>query len=222
MKFNAEIIILVLIFSLLSNICLAADSLQGATVHSFLSRFCARKPDAHGPIHCCYGGDPRAPVPEISKRSVPLFARHSRYGTTLYRCETRLSLRRCQRSVCSRPILFSETMPQTLEKTIAMSSDKTLLFIGPGSFEDWDPIEDFEHATQYETWNHVYDSEETRTRTGKWYWADLDPNLKNEPDLDIGFDSRHSAGSLRLTAKRQRHLSTRSHNFRRGDFKPCY
>lgn len=64
-------------------------------------------------------------------------------------------------------------------------------FIGPGSFEDWDPIEDFEHATQYETWNHVYDSEETRTRTGKWYWADLDPSLKNEPDLDIDFDSRH-------------------------------
>lgn len=64
-------------------------------------------------------------------------------------------------------------------------------FIGPGSFEDWDPIEDFEHATQYETWNHVYDSEETRTRTGKWYWADLDPGLKNEPDLDIDFESRH-------------------------------
>ena len=64
-------------------------------------------------------------------------------------------------------------------------------FIGPGSFEDWDPIEDFEHATQYETWNHVYDSEATRKRTGKWYWSDLDPNLKNEPDLDIDFDSRH-------------------------------
>ena len=64
-------------------------------------------------------------------------------------------------------------------------------FIGPGSFEDWDPIEDFEHATQYETWNHVYDSDETRARTGKWYWADLDPSLKNEPDLDINFDSQH-------------------------------
>lgn len=64
-------------------------------------------------------------------------------------------------------------------------------FIGPGSFEDWDPIEDFEHATQYETWNHVYDSDGTRKRTGKWYWSDLDPNLKNEPDLDIDFDSRY-------------------------------
>jgi len=64
-------------------------------------------------------------------------------------------------------------------------------FIGPGSFEDWDPIEDFEHATQYETWNHVYDSEATRKRTGKWYWSDLDPNLKNEPDLGIAFDSRY-------------------------------
>lgn len=66
-----------------------------------------------------------------------------------------------------------------------------VVFIGPGSFEDWDPIEDFEHATQYETWNHVYDSEETRARTGKWYWGDLDPSLKDEPDLSIDFDSRH-------------------------------
>lgn len=68
---------------------------------------------------------------------------------------------------------------------------KHVTFIGPGSFEDWDPIEDFEHATQYETWNHVYDSDETRARTGKWYWSDLDPNLKNEPDLGIDFDSRY-------------------------------
>ena len=74
-------------------------------------------------------------------------------------------------------------------------------FIGPGSFEDWDPIEDFEHATQYETWNHVYDSEETRARTGKWYWADLDSNLKNEPDLDIQFDSRHRLEAFDLRQK---------------------
>lgn len=74
-------------------------------------------------------------------------------------------------------------------------------FIGPGSFEDWDPIEDFEHATQYETWNHVYDSDETRARTGKWYWADLDPNLKNEPDLDIDFDSQYRLEAFDLRQK---------------------
>ena len=74
-------------------------------------------------------------------------------------------------------------------------------FIGSGSFEDWDPIEDFEHATQYETWNHVYDSEETRKRTGKWYWEDIDPGLKNEPDLNIDFDSRHRLESFDLRQK---------------------
>lgn len=75
-------------------------------------------------------------------------------------------------------------------------------FIGAGSFEDWDPVEDFEHATQYENWNHVYDSEETRTRTGKWYWKDLDPRLKNEKDGDIEFDSprRLEAFDLRQQA----------------------
>ena len=74
-------------------------------------------------------------------------------------------------------------------------------FIGPGSFEDWDPIEDFEHATQYETWNHVYDSDETRARTGKWYWSDLDPNLKNEPDLDIDFESQYRLEAFDLRQK---------------------
>lgn len=78
---------------------------------------------------------------------------------------------------------------------------KHVNFIGSGSFEDWDPIEDFEHATQYETWNHVYDSEETRKRTGKWYWADLDPTLKNEPDLDIDFESPHRLEAFDLRQK---------------------
>ena len=44
---------------------------------------------------------------------------------------------------------------------------KNIIFEGPGNFEAWDPIEDFEHATQYENWNHVYDSEETHNRTGQ-------------------------------------------------------
>ncbi len=64
-------------------------------------------------------------------------------------------------------------------------------FIGPGSFEAWDEIEDYEHATQYENWNHQYDSEATRNRTGKWYWKDLDPSLKDAKHTSIEFDSKH-------------------------------
>ena len=74
-------------------------------------------------------------------------------------------------------------------------------FIGPGSFEDWDPIEDFEHATQYETWNHDYDLEETRERTGKWYWKDLDSDLKNENHRDLekrGIGSKHRLDAFDL------------------------
>ena len=60
-----------------------------------------------------------------------------------------------------------------------------IIFIGPGSFEAWDLIEDFEHASQYENWNHIYDSGVTHERTGKWYWKDLDPLLKDEKNEDI-------------------------------------
>ena len=73
-----------------------------------------------------------------------------------------------------------------------------VVFIGAGSFEDWDPIEDFEHASQYETWNHPYDSEATRNRTGKWYWADLNPDLKDEKHTDL--EERDLGSKYRLEA----------------------
>ena len=73
-----------------------------------------------------------------------------------------------------------------------------VIFIGAGSFEDWDPIEDFEHATQYETWNHPYDSEATRNRTGKWYWQDLNRDLKNEKHTDL--EERDLGSKYRLEA----------------------
>lgn len=78
---------------------------------------------------------------------------------------------------------------------------QNLIFIGPGSFEKWDLIEDFEHATQYENWNHVYDSEATRNRTGKWYWKDLDPTLKDEKDATIEFDSKYRLEAYDLRQK---------------------
>lgn len=78
---------------------------------------------------------------------------------------------------------------------------QNVIFIGPGSFEKWDLIEDFEHATQYENWNHVYDSETTRNRTGKWYWKDLDPTLKDEKDATIEFDSKYRLEAYDLRQK---------------------
>ena len=76
-----------------------------------------------------------------------------------------------------------------------------IVFIGPGSFEKWDLIEDFEHATQYENWNHAYDTEQTRNRTGKWYWKDLDPTLKDEKDSAIEFDSKFRLEAYNLRQK---------------------
>ena len=78
---------------------------------------------------------------------------------------------------------------------------QNVIFIGPGSFEKWDLIEDFEHATQYENWNHVYDSDQTRNRTGKWYWKDLDPTLKDEKDSTIEYDSKFRLEAYDLRQK---------------------
>ena len=65
-------------------------------------------------------------------------------------------------------------------------------------------IEDYEHATDYETWDHRYDSEATQKRTGKWYWGDLDPDLKNENSQDLkdrGIISKYRLGALDLREK---------------------
>jgi hypothetical protein len=49
-----------------------------------------------------------------------------------------------------------------------------VIFDGPGNFETWDEIEDFEHATLYDNWHNVYtdNNGEPVERVGKWYWDD--------------------------------------------------
>ena len=59
---------------------------------------------------------------------------------------------------------------QSLREDYREQVRDNIVFEGPTRIQHWDPIEDFEHATQYENWNHEYDSEATRARTGKWYW----------------------------------------------------
>jgi hypothetical protein len=74
-----------------------------------------------------------------------------------------------------------------------------VIFDGPGTFETWDPIEDFEHATLFDNWHNVYtESDEAVSRMGKWYWIDRttyrDENRGNKGDSP----SRLEAKRLRL------------------------
>jgi len=51
---------------------------------------------------------------------------------------------------------------------------ENVAFDGPTKFDDWDPIEDFEHATLFDNWHNVYtdDNGEPLERVGEWYWID--------------------------------------------------
>ena len=51
-------------------------------------------------------------------------------------------------------------------------------------------------------------SETTRARTGKWYWADLDPALKDEKSIDIpvGSGSKLRLESFDLRQKAKQYL----------------
>ena len=76
-----------------------------------------------------------------------------------------------------------------------------IVFEGPTRIDNWDPIEDFEHATQYENWNHAYDSEATQTRTGKWYWKRDGDAFKDHPAAEVpASEARLEAFETRMDA----------------------
>ena len=200
MKFNAEIIILVLIFSLLSNMCLAANSLQLQPFPAFYldSALGSRTLEEESPIVM-------AAAQDIQTRKSPneafLYSLVIPGMGQLYTGAKRGYLYAAADVVLLGTYFFLRNSAANTREDYRDVVRQHVTFIGPGSFEDWDPIEDFEHATQYETWNHVYDSDATRARTGKWYWSDIDPNLKNEPDLGIDFDSRYRLEAFDLRQK---------------------
>ena len=200
MKFNAEIITFVLIFSLLSNIGLAVDNLHAQPFTAFYldSALGSRTLENQSAVVM-------EATQELQSRKSPneafLYSLIIPGMGQLYTGAKRGYLYAAADVVLLGTYFFLRNGASNTREDYRDVVRQHVTFIGPGSFEDWDPIEDFEHATQYETWNHVYDSDETRARTGKWYWADLDPNLKNEPDLDIDFDSRYRLKAFDLRQK---------------------
>ena len=78
-------------------------------------------------------------------------------------------------------------------------------FDGPGTFEAWDPIEDFEHATLYDNWRNVYtvdpvDNDEPLSRTGPWYWDDRRAFKDEDRKGDSDSPNREEALRLRYEA----------------------
>ncbi|MDE0300490.1 MAG: hypothetical protein OXN17_17780 [Candidatus Poribacteria bacterium] len=77
-----------------------------------------------------------------------------------------------------------------------------VIFDGPGTFETWDPIEDFEHATLFDNWHNVYTENdgEPLSRTGKWYWDDRRAFKDESRKGDDDSPNREEALRLRYDA----------------------
>ncbi len=75
---------------------------------------------------------------------------------------------------------------------------ENVIFEGPSKFEEWDEVEDFEHATLFDNWHNVYteDNGQPLDRTGKWYWEDR-AAFKDE-DREGKDDSPGRLNALRL------------------------
>lgn len=76
-----------------------------------------------------------------------------------------------------------------------------VIFEGPTRFDDWDPIEDFEHATIFDNWHNVYtdNNGEPLERVGKWYWEDRKA-FKDETREKADSPQRQVAYELRMEA----------------------
>ena len=203
MKFNTQILILVLLLCLSSGVCLASDVFKAQPFVAFAldSKLGNRSLANQSAVTMAAN---QALQPRKSPNEAFLYSFVIPGMGQLYTGATRGYL------YAAAEVGFLATY-FILRNSAANTRDdyrdvvrEHVVFIGPGSFEDWDPIEDFEHATQYETWNHDYDSEATRNRTGKWYWADLNPDLKdvNHRDLEErGLGSKYRLEAFELRQK---------------------
>ncbi|RKU08298.1 hypothetical protein C6502_15760 [Candidatus Poribacteria bacterium] len=96
---------------------------------------------------------------------------------------------------------ITRSSAQNLREEYREQVRDNIVFEGPTKIQDWDPIEDFEHATQYENWNHRYDSEPTRARTGKWYWKRDGDAFKDRPADEVpASEARLEAFETRMDA----------------------
>ncbi len=84
-----------------------------------------------------------------------------------------------------------------------------VIFDGPGTFETWDPIEDYEHATLFDNWHNVYtdNNGEPLPRMGKWYWDDRRAFKDEDRQGDHDSPNREEALRLRYDANDQFELA---------------
>ncbi len=201
MRFTTKILIFVLLLSLSSGVCLASDVFQAEPFTAFyLESTLGNRTLANESVTAGQVLQPRKSPNEAFLYSLVIpgmgqLYTGAKYGYLYTAAEV---------GFLTTVFILRNSASNTRDDYRAIVREH-VVFIGAGSFEDWDPIEDFEHASQYETWNHPYDSEATRTRTGKWYWADIDPDLKNErhgdiEDKGIGSKQRLEAFELRQQA----------------------
>ena len=203
MKFNTQILILVLLLCLSSGVCLASDVLNAQPFVAFAldSKLGTRSLANQSAVTTAAS---QALQPRKSPNEAFLYSLVIPGMGQLYTGAKRgYVYTAAEVGFLATFFILRNSAAHTRDDYREVVRDH-VIFIGAGSFEDWDPIEDFEHATQYETWNHRYDSEATRNRTGKWYWADLNPDLKNEKHTDLeerGLGSKYRLDAFDLREK---------------------
>ena len=104
---------------------------------------------------------------------------------------------------------ITRSSAQSLREDYREHVRQHVIFEGPTKFDDWDPIEDFEHATLFDNWHNVYtdNNGEPLERVGKWYWEDRkafkdeDRKIHDSPQRQVALDLRMDANDKFQSAK---------------------
>ena len=117
-------------------------------------------------------------------------------------------------------LFLLKTTPQILAKIIAISVRQHVIFDGPGSFEDWDPIEDLNTPRSMKI--GIMSTIPRRLASGQVNGTGTmrDP-LKTRRMWTLSL-IRHIGWRLSIYGRKQTTPFTRPDSLRRGNLKPCY
>ena len=104
---------------------------------------------------------------------------------------------------------ITRSKAQSLREDYREQVRQHVIFEGPTKFDDWDPIEDFEHATLFDNWHNVYtdNNGEPLERVGKWYWEDRkafkddERKIHDSPQRKVALELRMDANDKFQLAK---------------------
>ncbi len=201
MKFNTQILILVLLLSLSSGVCFAADVFTAQPFAAFAldSKLGTRSLANQSAVTMAASGalEPRKSANEAFLYSLVIPG----MGQLYTGAKRGYVYAAAEIGFLTTYFILQNYGENTRDDFFQKVKDHVVITNRSNPFEKWNH-EDFEHATDGENWRYIYSEwPETLKRTGEWYWDDLDFSLKDVDRIPEGSRSKHRLEAYELRQK---------------------